>query len=95
MFRVVSANVGNSSIMNTKIHALRWLHVLIIVAVCGVGFMSQFGIAHAATNITQVDANGNTALHYAAKLGAALSVVYLLHRKADFQCSNNDMVHCN
>ena len=45
--------------------------------------------------IDAVDANGNTALHYAAKLGAALSVVYLLHRKADFQCSNNDMVHCN
>ena len=45
--------------MNTKIHPLRWLHVLIIVAVCGVGFISQFGIAYAATNITQVDMNGN------------------------------------
>ena len=60
MFRVVSANVGNSSIMNTKIHSLRWLHLLIIVAVCGVGFISQFGIAYAATNVVQVDANGNT-----------------------------------
>ena len=60
MFRVVSANVGNSSIMNTKIHSLRWLHILIIVAVCGVGFISQFGIAYAATNVVQVDANGNT-----------------------------------
>jgi len=60
MFRVVSANAGNSSIMNTKIYSLRWLHVLIIVAVCGVGFISQYGIAHAATNVIQVDANGNT-----------------------------------
>ena len=46
--------------MNTKIHSLRWLHLLIIVAVCGVGFISQFGIAYAATNVVQVDANGNT-----------------------------------
>lgn len=46
--------------MNTKIHSLRWLHILIIVAVCGVGFISQFGIAYAATNVVQVDANGNT-----------------------------------
>lgn len=46
--------------MNTKIHSWHWLRVLIIVAVCGVGFIGQFGIAHAATNVVQVDANGNT-----------------------------------
>lgn len=45
--------------MNTKIYSLRWLHVLIIVAVCSIGFISQFGIVYAATNITQVDVNGN------------------------------------
>ncbi len=48
--------------MNTKIYSLRWLHVLIIVAVCGVGFISQYRVVRATgTSLIQVlDANGTT-----------------------------------
>ena len=47
--------------MNTKIYSLRWLHVLIIVAVCGVGFISQYEVARAATaTLEQVDSTGGT-----------------------------------
>lgn len=45
--------------MNNNLHKFRWLYILIIVAVCGAGFVSHYKIAHAATNLIQVDANGN------------------------------------